>query len=129
MRKRLVMIAVCVGLVVPAHAQSIHKCVAEGKPVSFQSQPCGPGETTESVRTYVSDPGRPVRHASVPASGPVAAHARPRIRRVARRETGVVRNPCAEAKARRDAWERRVGLKRTYDELRQWNDTVARACD
>lgn len=35
---------------------------------------------------------------------------------------------CAQAKAARDAWERRVGLNRTIDGMRTWQDYVYRAC-
>jgi hypothetical protein len=120
------MVVVCLGFVaIPSYAQSIHECVVEGKPVSFQSQPCGPGETTRSVREYVPEPQAPVRVAA--ASGTRVVRAR--AERAVRRDAGAVRDACADTKAQRDAWERRVGLKRTYDQLRHWNDAVARACN
>jgi hypothetical protein len=35
---------------------------------------------------------------------------------------------CADAKAARDVWERRVGSKRTIDGLRYWQGRVYEAC-
>ena len=35
---------------------------------------------------------------------------------------------CAQARADRDAWERRVGLQRSVDGMRAWQERVYEAC-
>lgn len=118
----------------PAASQTIYRCVQKGKPVSLQSMPCENGAATTKTRDYV------------PERKPTAnelAWKRYRIERemqarnTARRDqrdsgTAVVLpaggNACERAKAERDAWERRVGLNRTIDGMRDWQDYVYRAC-
>lgn len=111
----------------PVHAQSIHQCVAQGRAVSYQSRPCGAGETTVSIRPYTPEPVRLANPAATMTAG--ASRTRSgRLRQARFRAAGTPRDPCAEARSQRDEWERHIGLKRTYDQLRAWNDRVARAC-
>ena len=111
-----------------AHADAVvYRCVEAGRPVSLQTAPCADGARTASVTPFVREPGptAPATSArSYAAPAPVARPARPR-RGV---RTAAPRNECHEVKRARDRWEREAGLRRTYDDLRAWNDRVARAC-
>lgn len=128
MRWTLVVFACFVGaFATSAHAHAVYKCVARGNAVSFQDEPCGPGETTAAVRGFTPAPEVP-EAIPVPARRAATRTRERRTSRATRREVSAARDACAEARARRDDWERRVGLKRTYDQLRHWNDTVSRAC-
>ncbi|GAB6194822.1 hypothetical protein [Lysobacter xanthus] len=118
----------------PAHADSVYRCVQKGKPVSFQSEPCEPSAKTTAIRGFVPDPAPTAnelawkryrveqemanRNRAMRASGAVP--------------TGAVLpaggQACADAKAARDAWERRVGLNRSVDGMRVWQDHVYQAC-
>ncbi|HZX81619.1 MAG TPA: hypothetical protein VFE72_11785 [Lysobacter sp.] len=118
----------------PLSAQTVYRCVQKGKPVSLQSTPCTEGATTTREIPYT------------PEAAPTAnelAWKRYRIERemAARNQALQSRSrsgsavvlpaggdACAQAKADRDAWERRVGLRRTIDGMRLWQDRVQRAC-
>lgn len=115
-----------------ADAEAIYKCVAKGRPVSFQTTPCPPDATIAGIREYTpeAEPTPEQRRQQA------AAWARRGIAPTAHSSATVVQNTmpdtsnrCATARSERDTWERRAGLKRTYDQVRSWNDYVARACN
>jgi len=110
-------------------AQAVYKCVEKGKPVSFQTTPCPAAAKIAAIREYTPDreltaqekrqreaqwATRRQTQASAAASMPIE-------------HTPTV-DHCAMAKADRDRWERTVGMNRTYEGLRAWNERVARAC-
>jgi len=123
-----------------AAAQAIYKCVVRGKPPSYQSEPCATNARVAAVRPYQPEP--------VPSAQDLQAR-RDRERR-ARQDSAylstlagttgravapsrgaivpVGSGQCEATKRERDAWERRVGLNRTIDALRAWNDRVYAAC-
>jgi len=111
-----------------ASAQGVHKCVAPGRAVIYQSAPCGPHSREAANWEAPVDPA-PSREPAHPASS-----RRERERPPAR--TGharVVRNAskpsaCEQAKANRDSTLERVGLKRTFDLLSRLDEQVRNAC-
>jgi len=108
-----------------ANAQVVYRCVEKGKPVSLQSDPCPAQAQVTKVREFVPQADVPVRR--VEAQRPAPASSAPQPRWI-QQDAPQPYDECAAAKAERDAWERRVGLSRTYDQLRAMNDMVARAC-
>jgi hypothetical protein len=116
-----------------APAQSVYRCVQKGKPVSLQSEPCDSKATTTGIRGYVPE-RTPTAHelAWKRYRTEQEMAARNRAARQSSITTTVnvpVDNPdCAQAKAARDAWERQMGLQRSIDGMRYWQDRVYRAC-
>lgn len=118
----------------PVRAQAVYRCVEAGKPVSLQSTPCDRGAATTRVRAYMPEPS--------PSANDLAwkryrTEREMAMRHQAQRMAPPVANAtvlpvgggaCAQAKAERDAWERRVGLQRTIDGMRAWQEHVHRAC-
>lgn len=109
-------------------AQAIYKCVTKGKPVSFQSHPCPANAKVAAIREYKPQPDviRPRGLPTTPQSRPRHYTSTTTVINDAAKALGYT---CAQAKADRDTWERAVGLSRTYDAIRAWNQTVARACN
>jgi hypothetical protein len=116
-----------------AHAQAIYKCVAKGRPVSFQTMPCPPDATIAKIREYTPEaeptPEQRRRQAAAWARRDAAPVVHSRTTTVVQNNTPDTSSRCAMARSERDAWERRTGLKRTYDQMRSWNNYVARACN
>ncbi|MFD0738111.1 hypothetical protein ACFQZQ_02245 [Lysobacter koreensis] len=126
-----------------ARGQAVYKCVAKGRPPSYQSQPCPSSSRIAAIREY--RPEAPPTHEQLLERRRREAQGRQDSAYLSRiagtdRQAGRQRdsarghvlptggNACESAKRDRDAWERRVGLSRSYDALRAWNDTVHRAC-
>lgn len=117
-----------------SEAQAVYRCVEKGKPVSFQNTPCSAKAKITAIRDYVPE------RAPTPNELAWKRHrieqemaARNRqARSTPAAATGAVlpvgTDACTRAKAERDAWERRVGLHRTVEGLRFWQDHVYRAC-
>lgn len=126
----MAVLALALGACGQARADAIFKCVTKGKPASYQNQPCGGRSRMASVREYAPD------QVSAPpprASPPVASRATPRRSVQARRASTAhgarsAGDSCEAAKQARDAWERRIGLRRTYEALQAWHDRIRMAC-
>lgn len=130
----LLAVAVALAAAAPcASAQAVYRCVQKGKPVSFQSEPCGGNARTTDIRGYVPE--------RTPTANELAwqryrTEQEMAARNAAARQASVgttvnlsVDEPsCAQTKAARDAWERRMGLKRSLDGMRYWQDRVYEAC-
>ena len=122
----------------PADAQEIHKCVSAGE-ISYQSQPC---ETGSALRTWDARPYEisPQRQAEIdrarrdserrqarPESRPASRSGRARGRRVS--STSNARHErCVAARRLRDQTLERLGLKRSFADLRRWDDYVYERC-
>ncbi|GAB2519447.1 hypothetical protein [Lysobacter humi (ex Lee et al. 2017)] len=124
-------VAVGIGGLPVARAQSVQKCQDRSGQVRYQSAPCAQGERTLERWEAVPDP-EPVRRASseaqrAPRSRRAAARP-PRIRLAAATRSEQSVDSCAAAKAYRDAVERRVGLARTYELLSALSRQVYDAC-
>lgn len=133
-RASWVLVAALACLVAPAPAQVVYRCVQKGKPVSLQSTPCAAGATATRAQPYTPEP--------TPTANDLAWKRYRTEREMAARNqamrsrsssgSAVVLpaggDACARAKADRDAWERRVGLGRTIDGMRAWQEHVQRAC-
>lgn len=113
-------------------AQAVYRCVEKGKPVTFQNAPCDIKAKTTAVRGYVPD--------RTPTANELAWKRYNTEREMAVRNRRATAgggaaavmpaggSACAAEQAALDAWERRVGLNRTVDGLRYWQDRVSRAC-
>lgn len=108
-----------------APAQVVYKCVAKGKPTSFQSEPCSPTARLDKAVPYTPDRVGPYRpdtssrpYASRGSQGQVAT-------------LPVARTPdrCSIAKANRDNVLGRNNQSGNYDVRVQLNDAVQRACN
>lgn len=120
--------AFAIVIAVPASASThVHACRRPDGVVVYQDEPCGAGQRL--VREWMASPDPIVR------TRPTRARARePGSRR--RQGTAATRtdrrtastDPCREAKERRDAIERRVGLARTYELLSALQRDVYDAC-
>lgn len=115
-----------------AGAGVIHRCRTPTGAIHYQQAPCTGAKTPAGERRYVPEPDSvpgATSRAQAGASRPSAARARAarNPRRAPTREQ-VEGASCDDVRTQRDAWEQRVGLRRTYDDLRRWNDAVARAC-
>ena len=135
MRVAALGIVIALGCAIPPlPAQTVYRCVQKGKPVSLQSTPCNAGAATTKTRDYIPEPS--------PTANDLAwkryriereMAMRNRAQRAATPSGRAAVLPaggsaCERAKAERDAWERRVGLGRTIDGMRAWQDYVYRAC-
>ena len=116
------------GSVAPLAATPVHKCgLPDGRTV-YQSAECARGHRTLARWHAAPDPvvangTRSARSARAVAS----TRAAPRHRRRAG-DGAPPRDPCRDARARRDAIEREAGLSRTYDLLSALQREVYEAC-
>ena len=141
MRHLLVLLLLCP----PAIAQQIYKCSTGQGGHAYQSQPCEHGDAlrvwdggalpiapstsaTTTVRagtsTSVNDRRRAPRTAGANSRQNDRVTARP-----ARSTTSDRHARCESARARRDREVKRLGMKRTFDQLRALNDVVSAACN
>ena len=126
-------IAVLPGLV-PAHAQTVQKCIGAQGQITLTSGACGAGERLAARYDAVPEPVPTV--AVAPADRPATAapsRAHGSVGGARRARGGAARartkpDACQAARARRDRTLQRVGLKRTFDLLRKLDDEVWAAC-
>jgi hypothetical protein len=108
-----------------AHAEVMYRCVGKSGAVSYQDYPCAKGAKTTVAAEFTPEP--------VPAYRPPQHQQSQTVNRSSG-SAGVLHNVklqtdhCAQVKADRDAWEKSVGLRRTFDSLRRWQDRVNHAC-
>ena len=110
------------------HVPSVYRCVDRAGGVSFQSQPCGPGQRTTKVVAAPPEPepNRPrqtLRRVSSNQSG-YSTYQLPREDPLVQRKVA-----CAVARQSRDSTLRQVGLRRTYDLLQRLDSMVNNACN
>jgi hypothetical protein len=104
----------------------VYRCVGKRGEVSFQSQPCDAGESTTRVLDATPEYERPRQAASnSPVTSTTQSYSYVSINDDARDQR---RANCENAKRRRDATLRQVGLARTYDLLQRLDAMVYEAC-
>ncbi len=113
-----------------AYGQTLYKCVAKGKPTSFQSEPCPPGTKTARAvaavpERYTPPAYRPVPQATSPTHNVVYNNVPTQVRYDSRDQQ---RANCQAAKNQRQEILDRAGLNRTYDLLQRLDATVYNAC-
>lgn len=125
---RVICCAACLWLLAwPAQAGTLYKCVDAHGHESYQSLPCASPASTVWTRAYRPEPPTPARRA--PEATAPSAHPMPwRYPRTPVRARRPPPDPCERAKARRERVLAKVGLKRTFDLLRQLDDEVYEAC-
>lgn len=120
----------------PALAGTLHRCQGTDGTVVYQDRPCSADLHETGTLPFTPEPVR-----AQPAARPSAA-ASPRHGRARGKGGGntlsrssaalhgirLETDACRKARAQRDDWERRVGLRRTFDDLRRWQERVDRAC-
>lgn len=113
-----------------SHAQVLNKCVSASGTVSWQSSTCGPG--TRQTRSIAYTPEAPtvVLTTVQPSVKPArkARWVRTSGYRSSTRMVSSRRDPCAQAKGRRESTLERAGLKRNYDLLSMLDAEVRRVC-
>ena len=117
--------AIALLLAIPGQgrAQAVFKCVIKGQPPVFQNQPCPLSAHTASIRQY-----QPVHETAPAEQRSVTRTTQQRARAAAVHVIPIGSDRCQQTKDARDAWERTVGLSRSYEALAQWNDRVRKAC-
>jgi len=118
-------------------AQTLYTCTVKGRPTSYQSLPCAEGARTAEIREYTPDPPptaqqlrqrqRDSAYLSALA-GTGRSSSTPRRAAAPGRASAPSVASCSDVRQQRDEWERNIGLKRRYDDLRAWTDRVRRAC-
>ena len=130
---RLVLCAVLAALPAVASAQ-VFKCT-RGKEVSYQSAPCEPGQSTGKEWPSVDyappsaadlQRSRETEQATRRRDAQLRGVGRPRGASTREAATGIGR--CDDAKAVRDRELYKLGPRRSIQQLRAWDDYVARAC-
>lgn len=119
-----------------APAQQVYKCAsASGSVIAYQSQPCDRSHRTLRQWEAAPDPVPAAARVAAAADRPASQDARTAKQRKPRAGNAGARprvDPadarCHAAKARREAKLKAVGLKRTFDLLRQLDDAVHEAC-
>lgn len=112
-----------------ASSGNLYRCVSHAGHVSYQSATCGAGQRTDRVIGFAPEP-------VVAAAATMETKHRPtkRANRRGSYHVGVVTassarpSPCAKAKASRDTRLRKLGLRRTFDDLRRIDEVVRGAC-
>jgi hypothetical protein len=105
----------------------VYRCVGKRGAVSFQSQPCGAGESTTRVLDATPEYERPRQVASNP-SGRSTTQRYGYVSTTTNDERAQRRANCESAKRNRDATLERVGLARTYELLQRLDAMVYEAC-
>ncbi|WP_133500071.1 hypothetical protein [Cognatilysobacter terrigena] len=112
-----------------ADAQTVQKCITRDGSTRYQSEPCPRGERTAEVWDATPDPVAPASDEPRPRKRSTRTRSAT-SRRTARTAVAAVdtHNTCADARAYRDAVERRAGLARNYALLSTLQDRVYDAC-
>ena len=128
MWRRIVVLVVLGSGAAPGMAADLHRCVGPAG-VTYQQVPCGPGQVLSKTIPVVTE---------APAEKPKAAKsqrktgpARPVSSSSRGSKTDSIerrRATCATAKRVREENLERLGLRRTFDDLRKQDDRVQAAC-
>ena len=114
------------------NAQSVHKCIAPGGAVSYQSAPCERPSREAANWEAPLDPPPSAQRRHVPSSRdvrePGSAHRASRTGSAYIVPKAPKPSACEVAKATRDRTLERVGLKRTFDLLSRLDEQVRNAC-
>lgn len=123
--------------VAPAAAQTVQKCIGKGGAVTLTSSACPAGQ--ELAASYDAPPERLTAQQLQRQAELRQLEREQAARRAAQRNTVYYSPPqrsvqnsrhqrCDDAKRWRDAQAERVGLRRTHDMLRAWDDYVYQQC-
>lgn len=125
----------CAAFGAPAHAATytVHVCEDAHGDRIYQDVPCDAGTRSVAARAYAiatPDPALAARTRAIEAEMDRRNRGEGRVRVVrttlARRATAP--DPCRSAKVRRESELKRVGLKRTFDQLSRLDGEVWDAC-
>jgi hypothetical protein len=116
-------------IVQPAMAQSVYKCVAVNGGVSYQSKPCPATRQVTAIYPATPEPTPTPRSPSQYQGGNSTnygpAYA---MDNSGSRDREVRRAQCNAARTHRESVLKSVGLSRTFDLLRQLDESVYEAC-
>jgi len=118
-------------LAAPAVAAEIHRCVSGDGSVSYQDVACDGGSRLSRTIEVRADAGAVVapKHSASTAKASKPSKSRHATSDKAKSTTrSAQRATCATARKTRDANLRRLGLNRTFDQLRALDDAVGEAC-
>lgn len=107
----------------PARTAAVYRCVNARGNVSFQSEPCAETEQTTRIFDAIPEPERRPQRQELQAAAQYSyvTPSNPDVRDQQRAR-------CAAAKRHREQTLEAVGLARTYDLLRQLDESVYEAC-
>lgn len=133
MKRSIALLLPLLVLPLATSAQTVQKCQSSAG-VRYQSAPCGRYERTVEVWDATPSPELPVLDAARPRATTARSSRRPPSRRTAAQwdvagvGNGQPGRSCSDARAYRDAMERRAGLSRNYDLLSALQRPVYDAC-
>ncbi|MFT4178265.1 MAG: DUF4124 domain-containing protein [Thermomonas sp.] len=109
-------------------AAELYRCTSSAGPVSYQAQPCRPGQRLDRVIDYQPVPDSPPMRID-PAPKPKPARATS-VRSHARRSKPAMTDNerCRAAREHRDRQLQKLGLRRTYDQLGKLEEPVRAIC-
>ena len=126
-------LAACLPVAAQAASYTVHVCVDARGVRSYQDTPCAVAQQSVATREFATiapDPAALARTRAIEAEMDRRNRGGDHVRIV--RTAGAKRNatpdPCRAAKGRRDAELKRVGLKRTFDQLSRLDGDVWDAC-
>lgn len=139
---RAILFGIAVLLSAPAHSQVVYKCVGPKGQVAYQSTPCSANERVQNVYDATPETYSPQREAERQRLRRSIDEGARRLSTMAGTDRAPVYRPawspgpdpndkrarCVAAKAHREATLERVGLRRTFDLLRQLDGMVWDAC-
>ncbi len=111
-----------------AFAGNVYRCVSHAGHVSYQSSTCPARHRTDQVIEFSHDPVVEVAAAGVKARHPKTAIRRSGLNQRQVKARKAPPSACAKARASRDSQLARLGLKRTFDDLRRIDDAVRGVC-
>jgi len=129
--KRFVLLPLLLLPAAAAQAGTIHRCVGADRQVSYQAAQCPPGQRLD--RTIAFEP----ESAPAPVAESSRSNAKPRSARRSGYAGGGARHAkrqptasdrCHAAREQREAALRKLGLKRTYEDLGRLDAPVRAAC-
>ena len=112
-----------------ASAGNLYRCVDHAGHVSYQTASCPNGQRTDRTIQYIPDPTSiPVTALSTVPDTRSALKPGKRAHKPARSLRMPRTSPCAQAKAKREQQLRRLGFKRSFDDLSRIDADVRAVC-
>lgn len=125
---RLLIIAALLAAPIAADAQALYRCIENGKPTSFQNEPCPATARTASAVAYVPERNVPPYRPAAPTPPP-QRHQQVSGARLHQIPIATSTTACEAARRHRQAVLGRNNQGGNVDVRRVLNDAVARACN
>ena len=130
--RRTLLFAILMPFMVPAFAQSVYKCRDAKGSLVYQSEPCAKPEKywdyTDADRGDEATAQRKLRAIERDLQDQRRAERRARPSRPAAAQIPVHASDCELAKERRRRALDRMGVNRSYEASRRWDEMVRKVC-